>query len=77
MIARALPDALRLRIERRWRIVEPIALSDETEERLARIFDRDLARLGRWLGQPLSCDTYEEMVLDRPLGWSSDAKEAA
>jgi len=76
-IARLLPTALRLRIERRWRVVDPVTLSSGSKNELEHVFDRDLARLGRWLGTSLSWRSYDEVVVGRNLSWTCAAREAA
>lgn len=75
--ARHLPQRALRRIEARWKIVDTPRLSLDSEQRLRRIFDRDLERLGRWLGRSLTCETYEEEVSSNPCEWSVSAKEAA
>jgi len=76
-VARLLPRPFVQRIESRWKSHEAPSLSPEAAERLSRIFDRDLLRLGRWLGAPLDCRSYEAAVLSSQLEWSNAAQEAA
>jgi len=75
--ARLLPGSLVHRMESRWKMPEAPSLSTDAEQRLQRIFDRDLERLGRWLGTRLSCSDYEATVCSQALEWSSAAQEAA
>jgi Sulfotransferase domain len=67
---RVLPRALRDRIKARWQMRERPALSASARQRVERRFDEDLATLGGWLGTPLSCASYHDVVLARSLEWS-------
>jgi len=45
-------------------------LSQEVRSTLEASFDRDLARLGEWLGQPLSCQDFKQITKTRELNWA-------
>jgi len=70
---RLVPQAVRDRIKRLWQMRERPVLSQASRQRLTREFDADLARLGKWLGTPLACDSFAETVRKRPLDWVKDA----
>jgi hypothetical protein len=66
---RLLPRALRNRIKARWQMRDRPELSASVRVRIERRFDEDLATLGGWLGTPLSCATYRDVVSSRSLEW--------
>lgn len=68
------PQALRDRIKSRWQMARCPELSDDARERLAHVFDRDLAQLGDWLGVELSCETFNSAVAQQDLEWSPSAE---
>lgn len=46
-------------------------LSRQLEIELEHEFDRDLARLGEWLGQPLNCRNFRQVTGAAALDWAS------
>ena len=42
-------------------------VSARLEQKLRDVFDRDLARLGSWLGIALDCDSFHSVAASRPL----------
>jgi hypothetical protein len=67
------PKAVRERVKSRWRMERRPQLSATQRRDLARIFDEDLADLGRWTGRPLRCDGFDESLLAAPLSWTPSA----
>lgn len=64
------PQSVRDRIKKMWTIKERPKLTDAERARLARTFDPDLARLGKWLGiESLTCDNFVEVTKDRAWDW--------
>ncbi|MBE9138216.1 sulfotransferase [Nodosilinea sp. LEGE 07088] len=45
-------------------------ISPQNLEYLKEIFDRDLARLGQWLGTDMTCDTYKATVESQAFDWA-------
>jgi hypothetical protein len=76
-LASRLPKRLHDRIEDMWKMRERPSLSAESSRRIRYIFDRDLDQLGRWLGSPLSCESYATAMMADDLEWSSAARTAA
>lgn len=60
-----IPSGLRDALKRPWRMVERPEIPDALRLELEARIDPDLARLGAWLGRPLSC-----------RGWSREAQRA-
>ena len=72
---RVLSNRMRRRIERRWTVKVNTDISAENGMRLGAIFDDDLARLGRWLGLELSCDTFREIAGGAEPAWVEPTRE--
>jgi hypothetical protein len=72
---RVLSNRMRRRIEQRWTVKVNTDISAENEMRLGAIFDDDLARLGRWLGLKLSCDTFREIAGGAEPAWVEPTRE--
>jgi hypothetical protein len=71
-----IPEHVRERIKRRWRIEERPLLSPEALAQVRATFDDDLQILGRWLDLDLTCVTFQEVAeVTRPT-WSPQAFEA-
>jgi hypothetical protein len=66
---RVLPPWMNERIKRLWSLNEPPRLLPEEVMQLKDIFDRDLERLGLWLGVPLSCDNFRSVGQTAKLTW--------
>ncbi len=54
-----IPYSIRERIKGLWRMNERPSLSEERLFELTTIFDKDLARLGGWLGAEISCQKFK------------------
>ncbi len=53
-----------------WRVgIDPPAVPAGLGDRLRELFDRDLARLGPWLGIKLNCDVFHAVAGARYLSW--------
>lgn len=66
-------ESLRERIKSRWQLESRPDLSAGEREELERILDRDLARLGDWLGRELTCAGWREQVAANDPAWSAAA----
>ena len=64
-----LPDSVRDRIKQLWRYEGRPDLSADARARIEARIDPDLARLGDWLGAKLTCGSWSQQVLERPLEW--------
>lgn len=65
-----IPQTVRDRVKRLWQMPARPVLSAEASMSLARIFDPDLAELGRMLGCRLDCANFVDTVQEKPLGWA-------
>jgi hypothetical protein len=65
-----IPKSWRERVKRFWQFTERPQLSESSIRRLERVFDEDLARLGRWLDLDLSCTRYCEIARTMIPVWS-------
>jgi hypothetical protein len=74
---RLIPKSWRDRARRLWTMPERPALSPAVRARVEAVFDEDLARLGSWLGLPLSCATFKARAASRAPGWSPEAANGA
>lgn len=66
---RFVPRWVRDRIKRLWMMRERPVLGEARRAQLERVFDRDLRRLGAWMGVELTCSTFVERTRERPLDW--------
>jgi hypothetical protein len=72
---RLIPRSWAERAKAFWRVgIDPPRVPASLKQRLRDVFDRDLARLGSWLGIELDCDSFRAVTEDRPLGWSPSAR---
>ncbi|MHC5002209.1 MAG: sulfotransferase family protein, partial [Planctomycetota bacterium] len=72
------PDALWERLKTRlWRMPGRPELSAGARARLERVYDEDLAELGRWLGLELSCATFARAVQCPGPTWRRSAGASA
>ena len=69
---RLLPNFLRERIKGHWKMTAPPALSDENHDRLTKMFDRDLARLGNWLGMEINCGNFKTVGREGIPSWKAE-----
>lgn len=67
---RFIPQSWRNRVKSYWQIKDRPQLSDDSRRRLKDVFDADLARLGRWLGSELSCDSFRERAMTMSGEWA-------
>lgn len=65
LIPQGLRDWVKTKLTMRQRPV----LSQEIRSALESEFDGDLARLGGWLGAPLSCKKFKQLTGSRELNW--------
>lgn len=66
-----IPRTVRDRIKAYWSMKTRPEMSAELRGLLTETFDLDLADLGRWIGQPLSCATFKETAMGAPPEWKS------
>jgi hypothetical protein len=66
---RAIPVKLRDAIKKRLRMEQRPELSERNLANLEEVFDRELGRLGEWLGVCLNCQNYKEVTMRKPLNW--------
>lgn len=64
---RLVPARVRTALKRRVQMRERPEFSPETKRHLESIFDRDLERIGSWLGTKLDCQSFTETVSERPF----------
>ncbi len=67
------PKSVRERVKSLWRMQRRPELSVQQRLELGRIFDEDLAELGRWLGRPLRCESFDRDLLSGRLDWTREA----
>jgi len=66
-----IPRLLTDNLKSLWKVgIDPPSVPASLHDRLRKLFDRDLARLGSWLGIELDCDTFHEFGGIRPLSWA-------
>lgn len=61
------PKGVRERVKRLWQMQSRPELSDAKRRELERQYDEDLAQLGEWLGQPLSCASFKDTASTTPM----------
>ena len=66
-----IPRGFRDRVKQQFVMQERPVLSDQMQQELKLQFDKDLARLGKWLNVDLNCDNFRELALSRELDWVS------
>ena len=64
-----IPQAWRDWVKRRLTMRQRPVLSQDLRTSLEAEFDRDLARLGEWLGKPLSCKEFKQATGAEELNW--------
>lgn len=64
-----IPKAWRQRVRALWQMRDRPQLSPDVEARLRDRFDADLERLGTWLGLPLCCASWKDVVTAAPAEW--------
>jgi hypothetical protein len=70
LLRRALiPQGWRDWVKRRLTMRQRPVLSPDVRTALEAEFDRDLARLGEWLGKPLSCKDFKQATAAEELNW--------
>jgi hypothetical protein len=53
-----------------WKVgIDPPSVPAGLSDRLRELFDRDLARLGTWLGIELDCDSFRTAAGTMPPSW--------
>ena len=63
------PQPIRDGIKQLWQMKRKPTISADRLQELKAVFDRDLTRLGDWLGVGLSCDLFRETTADRVFDW--------
>lgn len=66
---RFIPQKLRDAVKEKLRMKNRPALSKQTIASLEKEFDRDLQRLGNWLGIDLSCENFKQQTSVASLEW--------
>jgi hypothetical protein len=67
-----MPEKLRARIRTKWTMKERPRLSEDSKSWLHDQLDPEVARIGEWIGRPMSCATFRETVLEGETPeWSS------
>lgn len=64
------PVSVRERVKALWMMKKRPELSAGNVERLEKIFDEDLAEVGRWLGIELNCRNFKQAAAATPPGWA-------
>jgi len=64
-----IPQSVRDQVKALWQMRERPELSPQSLCELRARFDADLEQLGKWLGVPISCDSFVETVRSTPLAW--------
>ncbi len=66
-----IPRLLTESLKSLWKVgIDPPSVPAGLSDRLRELFDRDLARLGSWLGIELDCDSFHEVAGLQPLSWT-------
>jgi hypothetical protein len=63
------PKSLRTKVRQRFSITKRPALREQTQKRLVRVFDEDLAMLGGWLGTRIDCGNFSVVTSASVLEW--------
>lgn len=63
------PQGLRDKVKQQLQMRKRPELSAESLFELQQIFDKDLAKLGAWLGVKLTCENYRSVVTSSALNW--------
>jgi hypothetical protein len=63
------PRAVRDRIKSAWQMRERPVIGEAALSRITAIYDEELKRLGEMLGTPLDCDSFRQVVREKPLDW--------
>ena len=64
-----IPQSLRDVVKTKLRMNKRPVLSEEVKSKLEKEFDRDLARLGGWLGAELACKNFKSLTAAKSLDW--------
>ena len=66
-----LPRRLTENLKSLWKIgIDPPGVPPGLNERLQELFDRDLARLGSWLGIELDCHSFHKLTASESPSWT-------
>lgn len=66
------PKGIRERVKRSFQMRERPSLNQASEQKLAEIFDRDLAVLNSWFGSDLNCANFKTEVVGKNFSWKMD-----
>ena len=64
------PQGVRDRIKQLWQIRQRPTLDPENLTRVTELLDADLARVGGWLGQTLTCANFKTVAAGGPYEWT-------
>ncbi len=64
-----IPQGLRDAVKMKLRMSKRPELSVDAKSRLEKEFDRDLARLGGWLGAELDCQNFKSLTASKSFNW--------
>jgi hypothetical protein len=62
-----IPKSIRESIKAKWQMKGRPEISDANQQRLARIFDEDLAVLSAYIGVPLTCENFKHQTRNSAL----------
>ncbi|MGL5510904.1 MAG: sulfotransferase family protein [Microcoleaceae cyanobacterium] len=65
-----IPKSFRNWVKSFWQVKDKPQLTAKNIEVLQGIFDKDLAKLGNWLGTELNCQNFKEVVKANSWDWS-------
>ncbi len=67
-----IPRRLAEGVKSLWKIgIDPPPVPPDLDDRLRKLFDNDLARLGSWLGIKLDCDSFHAVTSAAPVSWQN------
>jgi hypothetical protein len=64
-----IPVRLRHAVKKRLQMEQRPELSERNLANLEEVFNRELERLGEWLGVRLDCQNFKEITMKKPLNW--------
>jgi len=70
-----IPQGVRDWVKSLWQVTKRPVLSQAQADRLRDRFDKDLGKLGGWLGIELSCDTFKQTVSSNAHDWGKAGVE--
>ena len=67
-----IPKSWRTWVRNLWTMNQKPEIEPQNLDYLQAVFDKDLAKLGSWLGIELSCDNFKATVRDSSIDWKTD-----